>query len=202
MKLIIFPLLFLVTFVILGQMLGQSSLEQTQYMGGLDGDISQGFKDADAHLIAYPNGTSAGENGTFTHPNTIGVQGIWNYYVYWKNSTGTYPVKGATGEAIMATERASVTFDFFNASGMLVLIGVALAGAAFVGFKVLGIGEGETSSGFIIKGGLLLTIWGLFSVGAWGLITQIPMFGYLIYAVLTIIYCIGIVNTIGSPGVE
>lgn len=202
MKLLIFPLIFLVIFTMLSWM-GVGAVPTSNISGTLTGysGAANGWFDSTDHLVAYPNGTAAGEAGNITFPvqYAAGSAGPWKAVPFWTNSSGNFNVYDATGQRILPQEQ-QITFDIASSLGLIAIIGAGIILAAVVGTRILGSGVSEESVSAIWKGTLLLTIWAVFSVTAMGMIAQVAWLGPFFYLFLTILYCLGVVNQVGHPG--
>lgn len=189
MKLILFPLVFLVVFAVLGQ-LGLGTFETE-----IDSDIAVvgDWYDQLGHLVCYQNLTAAGEAGTFRTVTTIG--GVTEHQ--WVNETDEYPIGQYNGEGALG--EASFEFDAFGSVALIALVTFLIAIGTIAGISIFGSGLGDTSISLLVKGTAFLSIWGIFSVMAFGMITAVPLIGVLFYFFLTVLYCVGVVNQVGSP---
>lgn len=200
MKLIIFPLLFLVAFSVMSQ-LGMSELGwgENQTMTGYGG-TENGFYDSTDHLVAYANRTAAGEDGEITHPITSS-SGPWNDIPIWQNVTGSYNVYTDEGERLLPTQTA-ITFDMGTSLGLIAVIVGAIILATIAGLRIMGSGTSDVSVSAILKGTVFISIWAVFSILSLGMITAVPMVGPVFYFFITILYTLGIVNNIGGATQE
>lgn len=90
-------------------------------------------------------------------------------------------------------------FDIATSLGLIGVVGVLMAVGAVIGAHFLGSGESDISIGMILKSTGFLMLWGIFSILAMNILTQIPEIGVFLYFGLTGCYVIGIVDSIGSP---
>lgn len=162
--------------------------EQTIY---LLGDPTQGFYDDTGHLVAYQNQTVYDDAGTIHMLKTIVNTGPWNNIVVWDNGT-QYPVFDNMGENIIAKE--SGTFELFSSEGLIAIIAVV----GVIG-GVVSVFAGDLGASLAFKGGVLVAIWGVFSVINLTLITAVPLIGPILYLGLTVMYAMGIINQVGNP---
>lgn len=189
MKLLIFPLLFLIVFAFLSQ-LGMTTASWETNHELLEPESADGFFDANGVMVCYENKTATGEAGTFV--TGFGYPVTKNYY--WTNTSGTYPITYQT----QAT--AGIGFALNSSLGLIALIVGLVVVATIAGLKIFGNGISDISVDAILKGTALVTIWGVFSVLSIAMITEVPLFGPFFYMFLTIIYCLGVVNQMGHPG--
>lgn len=178
--------------------IGTVDLTVADTLEGYSG-AANGWFDADDHLVAYPNGSYAGEYGNITYPITAGSTGPWNTIPIWKNASGSYNVFDDTGERMMP-DQANIEFDIATSLGLIALVAAGIILATVVGTRILGSGVSEESVSAIWKGTLLLTVWGVFSVLSMTMITSIALLGPFFYLFLTIVYCLGVINQVGHPG--
>lgn len=179
---------------------GTTQPDVTHTLSGYSG-AANGWYDSTDHLVMYPNGTAvnATENGRLSFPITAGSAGPWNTIPLYTNSSGSYNVYDATGERMMPDQTA-FTFDIATSLGIIAIVAAGIILASIVGTRILGSGVSEESVSAIWKGTLLLSVWGVFSVAALGMITQVVLVGPFFYLFLTIIYCLGVINQVGHPG--
>lgn len=170
--------------------------------GTLEGfSAANGYYDGNDHLVAYANGSYSGEYGVINHPITAGSAGPWNDIPLWDNGT-QYNVYTDTGER-MLPEQQTIEFNLASSLGLIAIVAGGIVLAGFIGTRILGStagGGNDESASAIWKGTVLLTIWGIFSVTALGMITQVPYLGPFFYMFLTVIYCLGVINQVGHPG--
>lgn len=201
MKLLIFPLIFLIAFSMLSWAgIGKVELTVDNTLEGFSG-AANGWFDSTDHLVMYPNGTvvDATEGGRLSFPITAGSAGPWNTIPLYTNSSGTYNVFDATGERMMPDQQ-TIEFDIASSLGLVALIAAGIILAAVVGTRILGSGVSEESVSAIWKGTLLLAVWSVFSVLSMSMITAATILGPFFYLFLTIIYCLGVINQVGHPG--
>lgn len=209
LKLLVFPLTVLMVvglFSTLG--LGQSPVSPERWAAGrvgYGGGEDESWYDSTDHLVAYANGSAAGEAGIIGHgwsPNNATNQFYWLNktmagldYTYWVRNTQYQIWQGVDGDEISAWYR---NFGTNTALGFIAIVSVIMALGAVIGLKIFGFGIGETSTKVILLGSALIGIWSLFSFMAYDLILSIPMFGWIFYMILTLMYLMGIVVQIGG----
>jgi len=196
MKLIIIPLAFLAIFSLLSLMgLGTGTLNSTGTIGS-NGWISSGgdpdvaWWDSTGFPVAYQNFTVVDR----TSEGRIIYVGAVPLY---KNTTSEYQIYRNT-VASNQLDETTAEWDITSSLGLIGVVVGVMALATFAGVSVLGSGISETSVSAIVKGTAYLLIWGVFSALAIALIMQIALFGPILYFILTLIYTLGIVNSIGS----
>lgn len=202
MKLIVVPLMFLVCFALLSMLgMGQSLTTEgiTNYYGAV------GYFDVDNHQVADVNGTYVGEYGRIAYITTVGGSNI----DVWQNATSGYDSGAGNGYEVSIldanlenVEASGFTFEISSSLGLIALVGVLIAFATLAGLKFMGFGLGELAQSAVFKGTAYIAVWGVFSLLALTLITSIPVFGPVFYLFLTILYALGVINQIGSPGDE
>lgn len=202
MKLILVPLLFLVGFAFLNQLgMGTDLWSNGGNVWMPSAEVTTaGWFDADSHMVLTENQTipAGGEPGTMGLyiyvPDAIGES---HGDTTWTNSTGTYPCYQVTGEEVLSP-RFTTSFDMATSLG---LIGVVVALVVIVSIATNRVfGTGDFAGSAIFKTSAYITIWSVFSVLSIGLITGIPILGPFFYLFLTIIYALGVVNSVGNPG--
>jgi hypothetical protein len=86
---------------------------------------------------------------------------------------------------------------------MIAILSIVMVVAALIGVQVVGSGaSNDTTSAVILKFGAMLGIWGVFSGLSYTLLftSGIPLnLGSYFYLVLTFIFVVGLVDTIGHP---
>lgn len=192
MKLIIFPLLFLIVFAVLAQ----------SGLGMPTGEVGDKYQvqetglwyDADGHAVTYANFTKYGEDG---HVEAGSVGGIWMRL--WKNVSGSYQMFN-TNTGVNVAYNPQLTFDSFSSLGVIGLISCLIVAGAVIGTKIFGIGLGEESLSLVIKGSFFIVLWASLSVFSMPLIIALPLLGVLFYFFLTVIYGLGVINQVGHPG--
>lgn len=201
MKLIYIPLAFLVAFSLFG-MLGLSGdfIQAHEIVGSAWGTSNvKGWYDENNHLVAYENGSLpvGGE------PGTLAPYVMDNTVAQWENGTYHDGVNGWIWDVDLVdpseNTQAGVGFALDSSIGMLAIIGGIMLVSALVGIRFLGNGLAEESVSTVIKGGILTTIWIIFSATSLTLFSSIPL-GPVFYFILSGIYTLGIINQIGHPG--
>jgi hypothetical protein len=126
-----------------------------------------------------------------TYPSNMTV--TWNY-------THSSSRRGKTllGSLVYHGNGGVTTFGINYGLGILLVLGTLLAVGIAIGIRIFGSGLSETAQQITYKTTVYLVFWGFFSPTALGLLVAIPFFGWLIYAVLTVFYALGIVDSIGG----
>lgn len=88
------------------------------------------------------------------------------------------------------------TIGIDSLTGALAIIIIIIGIASIIGIQFLGSGMSDESIRTIIIGIAYGSVWGLFSVLSINLIVSIEIFGWLIYATLSILYLIGVIQKI------
>lgn len=92
------------------------------------------------------------------------------------------------------------TFAISATQGAIAVMMSIIVLGSIIGIRVMGSGILGVSAEIIVKGAFYFALWGLFSVFAQPLIAAIPIFGILIYLMLTVMYIIGFVQGLsGGP---
>lgn len=204
MKLLLLPLALLVIVSILSITgLGSTILGDM----GVGGDPSATtYYDSTGHAVVYANGSAIGEAGKFynAHEDLTWINGtsIWDnivteyYYLYWDNA-GTYKI--AYADMGKTQDSGSLgTLSLSTSLGFIILIVGLMALAVIVGLRVLG--SGTANSMVLVLGTAYLGVWAVFSVLAMPLITSMPIFGNIMYFILTLIFTLGIVKSFQGAG--
>lgn len=158
-----------------------------------------GYYDANGHQVAYDNQTavSGGDAGQIDRV-TIGTQGAWSALRYWRNGTSTSYQVWTTPNSMDESE-TEVTFNMASSIGLIGIIIAVMAITTIMGIKFFGTGISNATQIFAVT--VLLTLWGVFSAISIALIGQIPLgLGYGFYFFMTLLYCVGIVQTTGGIG--
>lgn len=108
------------------------------------------------------------------------------------NTTGT------VGEDTQTVAGYDLTAGFDVENGVLALIIGLIALGAVAGIQVVGSGLSDFSVSVIYKSIAFYAIWGLLSAFGLDALTAIPIFGWLLYFILTIVYSAGIIQQIGG----
>lgn len=155
-----------------------------------------GWYDGNGHQVCYKNGTETGEAGYV----------VWRRsgnptVPFWKNATNEYIIYNtATGDY---RPELDFTFGAWDAIGLVALIAALTALSVVAGLHFFGSGTSDISVGAIFKGTGYVFLWATFSALSFSLISSIPSFmGYGFYFFLTVLYVLGIINSVGSPGSE
>lgn len=197
-KLVIFPLFFICVMAIFS-MLGLGTAIDGDLSGHLDlSDYDSGYwYDKNGHAVCDENYTICGEAGTLEFDGRFGQEKR-----LWNNGTG---IGGAFGwERYVVTKTgtsavAGASFDMGGSIGVIALLVVIVGLSAIVGFKILGSGISEWSVSAILKGGMLISVWTIFSAISMKLIVGVPFFGAILYFLLTVAYAIGVLGSFGGP---
>lgn len=109
-------------------------------------------------------------------------------------SSSSVIINGST-----TTYETSVSSINFTISTNELILGVGIllgliAIASLFGLRILGSGLSDESVRVIVFVTVYGGIWMLLSLLAWNLITQIEIFGYFIYAILSICYAVGCIQ--------
>lgn len=162
--------------------------------GNINGD--EGWYDDTGHLVCYDNGTAAGEAGI------VGTPSYTHSHPFWDNTTSG----GSTFDMYADPSGTDLQKgDLFDITGTLGLIGIVLAVMALgciVGIRVVGSGTSSTSVSTVIIGTAFLSLWGVFSVFGYPLIGTIPLFGGMLYFILTAMYTVGVIQAFSGMGGE
>ena len=135
-------------------------------------------------------GTASWYNGSF------GIQGFFypTYPMFTDDSGTTRLIFNDVGKQNPSDIALTTTIGF-----IAIVIGVT-ALILVVGLHILGSGVSDLSVDAIYKSTAYFAVWGVFSAIAYGLIVQLPLnFGLYLYLILTIMYALGIVNSVGHP---
>lgn len=205
MKYIIFPLAIMFL-LCMANMLGLGS---TGTLGDLNiGDtgthrLKDFYYDSAGNPICYPNGTAATPNDDgHLWVHTIGR---FDHEMYWANSTGNYLLYFDTGgEAPANSDTVNTPTPWSNtlgqSLGFIALVLGIMAVSVIAGFHFFGTGVSEIGASAIYKTTAYLAIWGVLSALTMTLLFQLPMYmGSIMYLAFTMIYCLGIINSVGHP---
>lgn len=177
--------------------------------GRIGGDPSTClYYDEGGHPCVYANGTAYDEPGEVIQVG--GLDAAWSgTWAAWKNTTlsfGTnYPLYwDQSAEQPIPWERngetnvGGQTVDINQSMGLIAIVVALMALAVIVGLRVLG--SGTSNSLIVVLGTAYIGVWGIFSVLALPLVTQIALFGPIIYFGFTIMYTVGIISSFEGGG--
>lgn len=95
---------------------------------------------------------------------------------------------------------ASTHFDLGSSLGLIAVTTILMGVGAVIGMHFFGSGESDVSIGMVLKFTGFLMIWGVFSILSMNTLTLLPLaLGGTFYFGLTLIYVIGMVDSIGHP---
>jgi hypothetical protein len=166
------------------------------------------YYDVYGRELCYSNLTSINEQGSiindgFFHGDTaswyngtMGIQGFYypTYPMYTEPTGTTRLLFSDVGKAGNVNIALTTTLGF-----IAIVIGIT-ALVLIVGLHILGSGISEISVDAIYKSTAYLAIWGVLSAISYVQIVSIPMnFGMYLYLGLTVMYTLGIVNSVGHP---
>lgn len=114
--------------------------------------------------------------------------------IEFENLTANITEGGTPTEVGVEGYTIDVGFDY--ATGVIVLLISAVAVAIIAGITAVGSGLKEISVKIIFKTSIYLGIWALFSAFGLSGLTIIPLFGWMLYFLLTISYVIGVTGEI------
>jgi hypothetical protein len=185
------------------------------------------FYDDNGNPKVYANNlTNVAETGTIVHLFYIlPIGAVASKYAGWENTSGTYGLFLDTqgkdrlawtsvnvfytisGEPTISVNKsgnsgtsiaANINFDIGAAIAILSAVMVI---AALVGLQVVGSSaSNDTTSAVILKFGAFLGTWGIFSGLSYALLVQLPLaFGSYFYLIITILFVIGLIDSIGHP---
>lgn len=103
-------------------------------------------------------------------------------------------VLGAEWQEFTFSEEYAVSVGIDEYMGALAIIIALIAATSLVGISCLGSGLSDPSVRFIVLGVAYGSLWGVISVLSLNLIIDIEIFGAIIYAFLSMIYTIGVIQ--------
>jgi len=201
-SLIFVPLTVLIALALINQAgLGQGQLGGV-YIGGNPENAV--YYDESGHALCYiSNLTSIGETGTI-----YDVQGV----AFWVNSTNFLgqPTNlyfmfydNAASQALLFKDVGKSntggigSISISSSLGVIALIIGLVALVIIAGIRIFSSGTSETGVSALWLSTGLMSIWGIFSLIALDLVILIEL-GPILYIVLTIAYCIGIILQVGK----
>ena len=190
MKLILFPLVFLVVLSIFSQL----GIADTPFQG-LEGLDEDGYYDETGYKIMTSDHVPVVSDGG--HEGMKGWSG--GFIMAWFNSSGSYALFTSAALGATAAENWRISFSLNEAFQVLGLVVGIIALGVVVGLRVLGSGISDESVSAVIKGSAYMSVWAVFSVLAFPLMSSILVFGTILYFFLTVLYCLGTINSIGHP---
>ena len=147
------------------------------------------WRDFDSRPVAYANFTAYDEPGYVTKI-------LWGVH-RWNNATGQYTI-------VLDEVGAVPTFHFgFVTTGILGFLGIVsglIVLSTLVGLRLIGSGMSEFSISTLMKGAGYLSLFLLVSANSASLIWSIPNFGWVLYMIITLVYTLGIIGSMGTVG--
>lgn len=130
-------------------------------------------------------------SSSMTDPNWSGI-----VYALYFDTNGQSPVPFATEVVYSGTAQH---FDIGSSLGLITVTTILMGVGAVIGLHFFGTGESDISIGMVLKFTGFLMIWGVFSILSMNTLTLLPLaLGGTFYFGLTIVYVIGMVDSIGS----
>lgn len=207
MKLILIPLSVLITLSMLsmiglgaGGELGQIGFGQS--ITGPDAILYT----STAHQTVYANGTAIGEEGRISDVDGVSGIAFWYNTSYgtpfelYTDSACTIPAKIIDTSAPLGGGAWTWEGSMTSSLGLIALIVGLMIFLTVVGARFLTYGQSELGLSAIFKGTAFIAIWGVFSLLALPLMGDVPL--NILYFILTVIYTLGIINSVGSPSNE
>lgn len=216
MKYLVIPLSIMLILTVLGQM---GLVEDATGFGEGDlrvagGTVTDWYYDVDGNpklnstsLVPY----DPAEKITVVNDGAIGVALFYNdtnlfhtYYSLYHDTEASEPVLygnlgqggASSGGGALLGVGISDNFAFIALIvGIIALVGV-------IGIQLFGSGESETSIFVIIVFTGLLALWTILSFGSYDMIVSIPLFGPIVYVVLTLMYSVGAFQMVAGVGSE
>lgn len=223
MKLIVFPLIFLIIMAVMGQIgFGEVGFEGSgvqQFMNAATFNATEagywlinegrlvldrwgnrvaefGQQWGEGSLSYWLNTTNAYDTNYFNNVDPWSQDE--SYPLLWLNDNeefdGSHYTRGQAGLGFI--DIGTSTW------GVIALITALIILAGIAGLKVFGSGISDISVGTIVKGTGFMALWAIFSVVAYPLITGVEIFGVILYLILTSCYAIGILGQVGGGGVD
>jgi len=100
-------------------------------------------------------------------------------------------------EQELELEQGNLDLSFGMTSGLVAIIISAIA-LGLIGLKVLGSGLNPTSVKIIWNGIVFYGLWLIFSVMSYNAIVSIPIFGVILWFLITFVYSLGVFGKMGS----
>lgn len=126
---------------------------------------------------------------------------------YYTTTSTSYNVDPALGNQTidgtpqtMDIEGYGVSAGFDLETGVIAVVIVVMAIGVVAGITVLGSGLSDVSVSIIYKSVMFYTLWLLLSVFGLEGITTVPIFGWVFYFFLTLVYSLGVVQQIQGSG--
>lgn len=212
-NLLIFPLVIMLVLSIFGVAYYGVGVEANYYVDydgnvvvGHNGEtfaLGTGYYDEGGRLIAYTNWTiavaDAGgriEFGKGSSPRYYFINSTGSYELC-DNASGldTHDVLGLAGSGMAFSSLGGL---LTNSMGFLLLVAGVMAGVTVAGIHVLGIGISETSIKGVVFGCFFIGLWLIVSIVPYKMFSDIPLYGYLGYAILSFIYTLGMLEVFGA----
>lgn len=108
--------------------------------------------------------------------------------------SGTQSLNGSSQDIELDNANLDLTFDMQN--GLLLIVGSGIA-LGLIGLQVVGSGLGERAQKIIWNGIIYYGLWAIFSILGYNSILSIPLFGALLWFMLTFFYSYGVFNKMG-----
>jgi hypothetical protein len=200
-KLITIPLGIMVILSVLG-LLGMGTVGSPDTIS-IGGDSETVYYDLNGLAKCYMNGTGVNEEGNIIRhilTNTAcwdNATLIYTYQLYF-DTNAAQPIKWEqVGQPNPNNQGVLTDFDdeflglWAMIAGFAVLVGV-------VGLRVFGSGISEASVNSLISLAIYTALWLIFAVLSFPLVSEIELLGSLSWFVLTVLYTVGVLQTLGS----
>lgn len=167
--------------------------------------------DVYGNAVCYANGTTNLGASGFIIRNDYTQNAMWkngsinSVYPLYHDQSGLEPVKYTEVTSPIGFSSAnglnngSEVFSLGSSLGFIAIVGLLMGLAIIAGIHIFGSGLPDISIDMLIKGTFFLTLWAIISLSAYGLILQGGFYLYLIYFVLTLVYTVGVINSVGHP---
>lgn len=86
-------------------------------------------------------------------------------------------------------------FSFDLTTGMIAIL-ITISLLAVIGLSIFGSGLNDTSSHLLITITAYVGVWGLMTFLTFNLFLEIPIFGIFIYLTLTVLYSVGVIQSV------
>jgi hypothetical protein len=116
---------------------------------------------------------------------------------YTQSGTSGQQTLNGNNSQSLSTGSKTYNFGLGLTTGFLIFLTVAVAIGVASGITILGSGLSGSSVMIIFKSTVFFMMWGFCSALGIGLIVSVPVFGYVIYLILTLLYSVGVILSIG-----
>lgn len=166
--------------------------------------VNPDFPNPDYYLLVQ--GDNDGENTQYAYFTNSSYESSSFLYkltaIRYPLYTDENAVNQAYWQQVGAIGDQSFKVNMYGSLGLIALVIALMAVALVAGLNIFGSGVNDSATNTIFMCTAWLAVWGVFSVLAFSLLALLGNWGIILYFVLTIVYTIGIIDSVGNSGGE